>query len=235
MKKVSLIIIAICLYIVGNFHINAHAAPDNEFKPRSFVSVFKYSRVHSDQEEKEFKEFIEIISAKILNLAEEFKIKGDNFNYFGQLKTSIVLDEKTGKPKIFEGNMQELDEHWKKSGALGVLNGRLRLQDKIITVRSNVFLGELKGELASPIITLDMPITDDEFDSTRDSHSLVTLYAMAMDAKKRGRPPYEILSILSEANAIAKDFKKDMPGIQTLQSAINKSLDEEKLLCKGSQ
>ncbi len=235
MKKVSLIIIVICLYISCNFYLNARAAPDKEINPRLFVSVFKYSKVHSDQEENEFKEFIEIIRTKILKLAEELKIKGYNFNYLGQLKTSMVLDEKTGKPKIFEGSMQELDEHWKRSGALEVLNGRLRHQDKIITVRSNVFLGELKGELATPIITLDMPISDNEFDSTRDSHSLVTLYAMAMDAKNRGRPPYEIISILSEANAIAEDFKKDMPGIQTLQSAIKKSLDEQKLRYKGSQ
>lgn len=236
MKKVSLLTGTILLFILCNFNLDVCGAADKEIKPRLFVSIFKYSKVHSDQEENKFKEFIEIISAKILKLAEELKIKGEKFNYLGQLKTSMVLDEKTGKHKIFEGSMQELDEHWKKSWALEVLNGRLRNQDNIISVRSNIFLGELQGDLAEPIIILDLPISDDEFDSTRDSHSLVTLYAMAMDAKKRGRPPYEIISILSEANAIAEDFKKEKPGIEKLQSAIKKSLEEQKILSnRGSQ
>jgi hypothetical protein len=109
---------------------------------------------------------------------------------------------------------------------LQVFWGRVRSSDSNFYVRSEIFLGDLKGYLKQDSITLDLAIVDDEFDTTRDSHTIITLYALGMDALARGRPNNEVVFFLSEANARLPDLTENMLGIADLKKAIKTALEK---------
>ena len=92
-------------------------------------------------------------------------------------------------------------------------------------MRSKIYLGNLKGHLNDATITVDLPIKDEEFDTTRDTHSVVTLYALAMDARQMNRPENEINALLAEALSRFPDNHENMPGMTALKEAITQILN----------
>jgi len=196
--------------------------------PRLTISIFKYGGLTTPRAEKEFDAFKEIITAKIVKLTQELEAKGSSFSYVSNLRANFVRDITSNEHLPFTGSGQDLYDHWNSSGALQVMWGRIRSSDSKFSVRSEIFLGDLKGLLAMPSITLDLPIVDEEFDSTSDSHSVTTLYALAMDAQKRGRPKDEVLMFLSEAYGRMPDLPQNVQGIRDLQEAIRQSIEQVK-------
>jgi hypothetical protein len=188
--------------------------------PRLIISIFKYSGIRTEKDKNEFEGFKEIIVAKIHKLTQEIEYKGKEFSYISDLMPSFVANFGSNEHVPFTGSQKDLHNHWDSSGALEVMWGRIRSIDSTFSVRSEVFLGDLKGNLEKPSITLDLPIVDDQFDTTRDSHTVITLYALAIDAQKRGRPRSEVLAFLSEAYERLPDLPEHMPGIRDLKEAI---------------
>lgn len=194
--------------------------------PRLIISIYKYSGIHTKKQENEFDAFKEIIQAKILKLSQEIGSEGTSLDYVSGLMPSLVSDLKSNENLPFTGSRKDLYDYWYSSGALEVLLGRIRSTGSTFSVRSEVFLGDLKGDLKKDSVTLDLPISDEQFDTTRDSHTIVTLYALAMDAKKRNRPGNEVLAFLSEANARLPDLPAEMPGVLELKKAIETTIKQ---------
>ncbi|VAV85114.1 hypothetical protein MNBD_DELTA01-217 [hydrothermal vent metagenome] len=198
-----------------------------EDPPRLSIEIFKYNGLEDDTREKKFKTFVEIIHDKISRLSEEIEYKYDGINQLNDLALNIVKDADSGEHAPFEGTGNDLYDHWNSSNALEVFIGRLRVQDSNYSVRSKVFLGDLKGALESKTVAIDLPISDEEFDTTRDSHSIITLYALAIDAKRRGQPDQEVLSLLSEAYSRLPESSQ-MSMLIDLETAIKETIENIK-------
>lgn len=224
-RRVSIpILFCYFLFLSADFFIHYSALAEKA--PRLTISIFKYSGIRTERHENEFDAFKEIIVAKILKLNQEFETKGNNFGYVSHLSPCFVSDLASDEHLPFIGSQKDLYDHWYSSGALEVLLGRIRSTVSGFSVRSEVFLGDLKGNLGNPSVTLDLAIVDEQFDTTRDSHTLVTLYALAMDAQERGRPRNEVLTFLSEAYGRLPDLAEDIRGIRDLKEAIIMAIEQ---------
>lgn len=219
-----LVMLILCCCLIVNLvtHVDVLA----QSAPRLMISIFKYSGIRTERHKSEFKAFKEIIVAKILKLTQEVEAKGTNFSYVSGLTPNFVSDLASDEHVPFTGSQKDLHDHWYSSGALEVLLGRIRSTGSAFSVRSEVFLGDLKGNLKKSFVTLDLPIVDDQFDTTRDSHTIVTLYALAMDAQKRSRPRSDVLAFLSEAYGRLPDLPEQMPGIYDLKQAIVTTIEQ---------
>ena len=188
---------------------------------RLIISIYKYSGLNRSQiHEAKFYEFEEIISSKLLLLPQELIATNKHFEYVSNLRKILVHDLYSNEHVFFTGTNKELHIFWDESNSLEVLLGRVRLKNNIYSVRSNIYLGDLKGNLDKPSITLDLPIIDEQFDTTRDSHTIVTLYALAMDAINCNKPPWIIQHLLSEAYERLSDIPDSVMGIKELKKAI---------------
>lgn len=192
-------------------------------QPRTVLHIFKYGNSDSGQPAQRFDEFKGILQDKILLLAEELKQQGDAFNYVTQLQPHYVTDQSGGHVP-FSGGLDTLEERWQQAHALEILSGRLFEQNGGYEVRSRIFLGDLGTDLGESSIRVDLPISDDQYDTTRDSHSVVILYGLAMDARQRCRPAAEVSTLLSVARESASDLPANLPGIAELKAAIDQGL-----------
>jgi len=75
-------------------------------------------------------------------------------------------------------------------------------------VKSNFHLGALKEYFPYDVVKITLPVSSGEFGNTQDSHSLVILYALAMDAKRQGFNKSHIARFLTAANNKLADIKR---------------------------
>jgi len=202
-------------------------------QPRTVIHIFKYSRVSDAQAQQRFGEFKEILQAKILSLGEELAAQDNALRHLGSLSPHFVSDVH-GNHLPFRGSPDQLLQRWRQSNALEIFFGRLRQDNGQFSVRSKVFLGELPTDLISQSVQVDLPIRDEQFDTTRDSHSAAILYGLAMDARQRCRPREEVFALLATANELLADLPEGLTGEAELNDAIRKGL-EDRTQCAGGQ
>jgi len=203
-------------------------------QPRTVIHIYKYSRVLDSDvlAQQRFDEFKEILQAKILSLGEEMAGQDAALSYLGGLRPHFVSDN-IGNHLRFEGSPNQLLTRWRTPGTLEIFLGRLRRDNGSFSVRSKVFLGELPSYLGSESLQVDLPIRDEQFDTTRDSHSAAILYGLAMDARKRCRPRPEVVALLSAANELLADLPEDLKGKKELDRAVRQGLEDD-LPCPGN-
>jgi hypothetical protein len=207
-----IIIFAICMMLCLT---DRHAYADEA--PRVQIQMFKYSSVEKAEQHAEI--FKHVLQTKIYNMVEDLQSRGRYFDYLNSLR--IVPQEKN---LLF--SPAELSNFWKESHALEILSGLVHLKGDTVTVYSQVYLGDLNGSLRKKHIDLEMSIAPGNFRFNNDSHSLITLYALAMDAKRRNLPSDVVASYLSKAHEIAQDLQTALPG--DLKDAVEKALEELK-------
>jgi hypothetical protein len=153
-------------------------------QPRTRIMVVPYIG-----DKVQFQSFRGIIETKIDRLKEDFPPK---YAYTRDLH----LEDAETKPSDFEG-------FWRETGSLAILSGIVFPQQQRSYVKSTFYLYDLKGNLGSNSVTLDLAIEPEEYGATRDTHSIVTLYALAMDAKRLGSSPDVVSRFLSRAYEIS--------------------------------
>ena len=197
--------------------------------PRVTLQFFKYSGVHDNNEaaKNQFDSFKSIIHAKISSISEELSSR-EHFAELEKLGPFFPTDA-SGKHAIWSGNNAKLLERWKNAGTLEIFLGRIRIQENAYSVRSRVFLGNLPTSIDSKFIVIDLPIADEQYDTTRDSHSVAILYALAMDARLRCRPEFEVFELLSAARERLADVPSTVSGVEQLRIAVEQSFQEPQL------
>ncbi|MEA1934194.1 MAG: hypothetical protein U9N60_07175, partial [Thermodesulfobacteriota bacterium] len=96
-----------------------------------------------------------------------------------------------------------------QASVLCLLRGTIVSDDNVTyLVKSNFHLGELKGLFPYDVVKITLPVSSSEFGNTQDSHSLVILYALAMDAKRLGHDKSHIARFLTSANNKLADIKR---------------------------
>lgn len=203
-------------------------------EPRVSLHFFKYSGVHDTNEaaKNQFDNFKAIIHAKISSISEELSSR-QHFAELNKLGPFFPTDA-DGNHVEWEGSNAKLLERWRNARTLEIFLGRIRIENGAYSVRSRVYLGDLRTELDSKFIVIDLPIADDQYDTTVDSHSVAILYALAMDARERCRPEFEVLELLSAAKERLADVPADVAGVEKLRAAVERGFHEPRL-CDGSE
>jgi hypothetical protein len=121
----------------------------------------------------------------------------------------------------------EYFEAWEKPGILALFDGVVsKAPAEGYMVRSSIFLGDLgvnaPGGQSIDLVSVDMPLRASEFGRIADTHSVVTLLGLALDARQAGLPGTFYTQVASQALEILDNFdpgqKKD-PQIKKLKCA----------------
>ncbi|MBA7678840.1 hypothetical protein ES703_87118 [subsurface metagenome] len=92
---------------------------------------------------------------------------------------------------------------------LNLMRGSIISDDGLTyIVYSCFYLGKLRAYLPHEVITVELPIKSTEFANTKDSHTLVILYALAMDARSLGYPKDRIALFLKAAENKISDLER---------------------------
>ncbi len=176
-------------------------------RPRLLIKVTNYASASDSSQDL----LVNILTNKISNLIQEMipNAGDDSLSYLTSLKI-----EETGTTQPL--SLEERLDYWRRSQALEVLGGIVMTSaEGGDIVASSVDLGELGGELPKRTVDLELELTMEEFRSTRDAHSLVTLYALCMDARRLDKDPNAISTILAKAHFIAQGL--DIAHLQDVE------------------
>jgi hypothetical protein len=158
----------------------------------------------------------EALADKIVNVSQTFAGRGDAYAYLAQLK---VWSEGPLSPSL-----KEMGDFWKLRHALEVVGGQVKQASQPLTVHSVIYLGDLAPLPQRETVRLDVTIAPDSFAHTRDSYSVVTLYALARDAQRMKRPPDVIAALLGEARAQAQQIDDPANALADIKAAIDAAL-----------
>lgn len=215
MGRIFLIVILTLGVIFCHMQMLAYA----EDGPRAKIHMFKYYGAEAG--EQQVGVFKNVLKTKIITMIEELTNVGQNFDYLNDLKFLPIEKDLPSSPR-------EISKFWEESHSLQLLSGTIHSKDNVVTVNSSVYLGDLKGSLSKRLIEIEMSISPNHFRSNHDSHSLMTLYALAMDAKRLNLPSEMVALYLGKAHAIVQDLNAELPEVKSLKDAVEKALEELK-------
>ncbi|MGF1610819.1 MAG: hypothetical protein ACFCUQ_15565 [Kiloniellales bacterium] len=200
---------------------------------RAEMYLFKYNGVRSEADQQAFDEFTEIVTTKLSRLADEVTQPDQDESPASHLSVILVIDPQTREHLPFRQSNSDLHLYWQRQAALAVLSGRVRKDQGIYSVLSRVYVGDLRGELESSFIEIALPIASEQYDTTRDSHSIVTLYALAMDIVERCGPLHEAIHLFGEAKLRLQDVVAAAPQMEMLHEPIEAGLRRAQQSCGG--
>lgn len=184
--------------------------------PRLLVQLFDYASSDGGPEQP-LAQFQTIVRNKIQMLAQSIALRNPLCAYVADLRV-----ERT--PRQLASSPNAAMAEWRSTGSLLFLSGLLFRRNADLMVRSQPFFGELSvGDVSR--VQIDLRIDADEFSQTTDSHSLALLYALAMDARRRGQPNDVVYVFLGEAVSIAQGLDSTVPGVQLLKNAVRGALE----------
>jgi len=197
--KILLRMTVFCVALLAAVTLAVASSPKNE------VALFQYEGVSEGAlSSAKFGVFRGILKDKISNLKREM-LQGEThgFDYLEDVYVNYRNKDTFTRPEGIN--------RWLKNQAsvLCLLRGTIVSDDNITyLVKSNFHLGELKGAFPYDVVKITLPVISSEFGNTQDSHSLVILYALAMDAKRLGQDKSTIARFLTAANNKMADIKR---------------------------
>lgn len=192
-------------------------------QPRLSIPLFRYAGTEDGEAKSHFSRFQAVIAVKLIALAGEFlqpdvaetdlsrrKVAfNSRLEYLSHLALYVPED---GPIPDSLNTLAKRDIYWRRQNALALLRGEL-WPGQPHFVDSRVFIGDLRGRFPASEIHVRMPIQPELVPSTNDSHSLVTYYALAMDARQLKCDPAIVRSLLSRAWSVLQDLKRRDGGL----------------------
>lgn len=169
--------------------------------PRLRIAILPY-QIPDPASQSQFQEFRDALTNKIFNISQTFAARGAAFKYVDQLK---VLND--GPPMA---SAAELNAFWNESHALQLVRGQVDTGVRPTVVHSLIFLGDLAPSPQHAGLQIDTTISPGAFSRNQDSYSLVVLYALAQDARRRRLPNDVVATFLAQAYSIGSQL--DDPG-----------------------
>lgn len=182
------------------------------------LRMFKYSGVESGAAQDKFSLFYQILVEKLKHIQDEATSAEIDTKYLNNLK--IIPDFAKLEPPPREKD--KLKTIWDSYPALILLSGLLDLDGTTYYVDSSIYWGGLKPAGLPDSIYARMPVTPAGQRNATDTHSMITFFALAMDAKRRGCHSSVVLHFLELADEKAKDLER------------RKELDDDLLKVKTS-
>jgi hypothetical protein len=177
--------------------------------PRDIVKVAHYSGAEGDRGGAALSQFMALLKDKYDQWKEDVNkiVPADKF-----LSLHLDLDE----TEVKSGKTIDADDAsnilMKVPKTLEVLWGLIFIeangQPTVPEVRSSIYFGELGGKRTK--VTVPLQISPNELGLASDSHSLVTYYALALEALRLGCPVHVAAGLLSQAKEKAADLAKEL-------------------------
>lgn len=183
----------------------AQAACKPKPAPRVEVRIFRYGGVESDTARNKFSLFHRILVEKLKHLQYEAISAEVGTGYLDKLR--IIPRDIASIPLPPEG-VREQKTGWEMWNALVLLSGGLDEERGVYQVTSSIYWGDLKPEGLPETIYARMPVTPEGQRNASDTHSLITLLALAIDAKRRECPSALVLHLLQRAEEKATDIER---------------------------
>ncbi len=185
---------------------------------RTDIAIYRYGGAKGEGEQ-HFDIFQEIIYDKIDELNELLTEKTDEASYLENLRISDPIDERI--------KTRDLGKRWKNQNLLLAMRGIMGPESGVYWVKSKIFLGDLasyKGYLGSnKEIIVRLKVSYENYANTTDSHTLVTLYALIIDAIQKQAPKNLIGHMISRAIETIADLERRYPlkeDFKLLKAAI---------------
>lgn len=192
------------------------------------VSLFRYAGAEDDQSRTHFSRFKAILRDKITVLVEELEGSSPGFSYLENL--SLQPGGNDGIPDTLSSEAA-VQTYWAGSRSLLLLRGSMVPETKGYSAQTRLFFGDLQGALPHPSLSLNLPLDQEQFANTTDSHSLAIYYALAMDAARLGDQPAHVITLLSRAQDKLRDLAKRgplSPAALEIQQAVTKAIATQK-------
>jgi len=208
----------------------SRAGANDPLGPRLKISLFRYAGSEGSEPKAHFSRFKGILRDKITVLVEELTGVWPGFNYLGNLALE------PGGNDGFEDNLNTaiaVKNYWAASRSLILLRGSIITDaDNSYSAQTRLFFGDLQGALPHPSLSVKLPINEEQFANTSDSHSLAIFYALAMDAARRGEKPAHVITLLSRAQDKIRDLSKRQSSSQSLidiEKAVENAIMAQRL------
>lgn len=186
-------------------------------RPRLRVSVFKHGGAESDAGRDAYTQLQALIADRLMAITEQLNDDPNSgtadMAYLSRL-TSCFIDQPLST-----------DEHATQSyldgtHSLELISGAIFREHSSVHAQSRVYFGPLGGEIKQ--VPIEMAVSRDAFTSLKDMFSVVTLYALTMDAKRLNKPKALQLRYLQEALTIIKDIKQQSKQISRLHAILQR-------------
>lgn len=206
-------------------------------QPRLIIPLFRYAGSTESVASNNFSLFQAVITTKLNALVGEVQqrvsMQGDastsngatdiGLGYLRALQLYIPQD---GPIPDSLNTPEKLETYWRKQNALQLLRGEL-WSGKPYFVDSHIFVGDLRGDFPSTVINVRLAIRPELIGNNNDSHSLVTYYALAMDAKRLKCDPAIVRNLLSRAWSVMQDLNRREGGMVGDMIELERSLKHE--------
>lgn len=188
--------------------------------PRVIVYLFDYGGAESAEARDKHSQFQKVMHQKARTWGQELGRLGVQAAYLEDLKVKLAGRD---EPDDFR-------QFWSVTQALELMSGIVDGAAGQYTVTSELFIGDLRGTLDSDSLIVGMPITPSQFGNIVDSHSIVTFYALALDAERRRCDPAVSVALLSALEEKIADLRRRGgpldPGVDRIGRAARAKLDE---------
>jgi hypothetical protein len=202
----------------------------NEVGPRVKIMIFQYYGIANANTEriKWFSEFRGFLAQAIEDLSELLSNEDNNkLSYLRSLSLQPPENEIQPEPNSLENTFKV----WCDSESLQLLRGNLIEGSSGYQVNSRVFIGDLKGNLPKSNIVVEFSRDKENLRDALESHSLLFLYSLAMDAVENKKDRGAVLKLLARAhdkaaglqirNALKPDLRPVAEAVDKAASDIN--------------
>jgi len=178
-----------------------------KLEPRVLIPLFRYEPVTDNAAASHFRLFSSVLNTKVAALAGEASSGAARAAFASGLR--IYTHANQPLDDTLQDAAQRKD-YWDKSNSLGLLRGRIwpGAAGKPQSVQSDFYIGELRGAFPRPELTVQLPLDENQVSTTNDSHSVVTYYALAMEARRLGCDQAISRGLLARAASILRDIRR---------------------------
>lgn len=202
---------------------------------RTQVHLFQYGRTHQPTLQTAFLDFQDMLRDKLPRLATEVQ-HTVSMDVIAELSLRRILGEgaQLRSPDELAGSLAARRRYWAETGALSVLTGKVLTKDRKPYIATTYFWGELRGPYPEEMLDITLPVTEEQFNTTYDSHSVATLYALAHEIGKDCDNRANAVRLLSEAHKRAQAVAADAPELGTrLEAIVEAAIVALKERCHG--
>lgn len=171
------------------------------------LRLYEYGGAKAPETYNAFSIFHGILSRKLESLSSEIFDADLEIDYVNNL---AIIPESFEQIQTSPNGLNKKFAIWRdENNLLLLLSGNLfETKQNDYIVQSQIFWGELQGHVQKKFATTELPIDARNSANLMDSHTLVTLFALGMDAIKRKCDSSVAIHFLQHANEIAEDLKK---------------------------
>lgn len=183
---------ALVFFVLCTGNAMGQASPPADESPRLELRIFRYGGVVPSTEDK-FSVFYHVLTEKLKHLKREALIEGLDVSYLDEIAVTPSSFGHLSAPPSGTKLLRATWEFHKKH--LLILTGLLEAN----TVTTSLYWGDLKPPSFAESIEASLEVSGKGMKHARDTHSLVVLVALAMDAQRCGRHSSIVLHLLQKA------------------------------------